>query len=373
MERVGNPLGPKRLSLRGDHFTMGRQHGEQVKALSPLIDEAIEERLKEVEGRGYDPLFESLVSETREALLTHSPATADLIRGQADALGYEFATLLRYDLASYLRDDYLTRDVVEDEECTTWAATGSATADGQAMMAKNRDSSAAHLRLQTVSIMAPARGHSYVCVGSAGSPAVYCGGINDAGLAVADTHVTSTGIGPGLPDFAMMMHILETFSTVSSAVDYLASVPRLGRNNLILADAQGEVAVFESGHRSSALYRTMDGSLVSTNHRVSMLQTHFVDLSPAPLRGNTFRRYEKVTAALAEGHGAVDVEFAQALMATHDGPLASVCRHPREDFESATVAGCIFLPAERRMLFCHGLPCQGTYDSFPSSKGGHNR
>ena len=373
MERVSNPVGPTRLSLCGDHFTMGKQHGEQVKALRPLIDEVIRERLREVERRGQDLQFESLLVETRDALLTHSPATIDLIRGQAVALGYEVATLLRYDLVSYLRDDYLARDAIQDEKCTTWAATGSATADGQAVMAKTRDSSKAHLRLQTVGAITPARGHSYVCVGSAGSPAVYCGGLNDAGLAVADTHVTSTRIGPGLPDFAMMMELLENFPTVPSAVDYLTSVPRLGRNNLILADAQGEVAVFESGHRSSALFRTMDGALVNTNHRVSMLRTHFVDLNPGPLRGNTFSRYDKVTAALADGHGAVDVGFAQALMASHDGPLASICRHPRENSKSSTIAGCIFLPAERRMLFCHGLPCQGTYDSFSSRRGGDNR
>jgi N-acyl-D-amino-acid deacylase len=34
--------------------------------------------------------------------------------------------------------------------------------------------------------------------------------------------------------------------------------------------------------------------------------------------------------------------------------------------DSATISTSIFLPAQRTMLFCHGLPCQGQYDEFVS-------
>jgi hypothetical protein len=178
-------------------------------------------------------------------------------------------------------------------------------------------------------------------------------------------------MGPGLPDYALMMHLLENHGAVSSAVEYLRSVPRLGRNNLILADAQGEVAVFESGHRGYGLFRTTLGALVTTNHPLSpALRDHYVDLSPAVAKGNSFRRYDRVSEALRVAHGQIDVAFAQRLMATHDGPLASVCRHPMEGCDSATIASCIFEPAQRSMLFCHGLPCQGTYEAFASDGGG---
>jgi predicted choloylglycine hydrolase len=357
--------------LRGDHYTMGRQHGVQVRMLRPLIDEAIKSRFDDIAKYGYDARFETLVRETREALIAHSPAVVDFMRGQADALAYEFESLLRYDLVSYLCDDLLTRETATSESCTSWAATGSATVDGLPLVAKNRDYRLEHLPLQTVSRVEPAAGHRYVCVGSAGSPGVYCGGINEAGLAVADTHVVSTEMGPGLPDYALMMHLLENHGAVSSAVDYLRSVPRLGRNNLILADAQGEVAVFESGHRGYGLFSIIDGALVNTNHRISPpLRHQFTDLSPPVAKGNSFRRYDKVSEALRAAHGHIDVAFAQRLMATHDGPLASVCRHPIEGCDSATIAACVFVPADRTLLFCHGLPCQGTYETFVSGRDG---
>ena len=119
-----------------------------------------------------------------------------------------------------------------------------------------------------------------------------------------------------------MMHLLEKHAHVSSVLDYLRSVPRMGRNNLILADALGHIAVFEIGH-SQTVARALEGAL-----------------------------------------GRVDVPFAQQLMAIHAGPLASLCRHPSEQSQASTISASIFLPARRAMLFCHGLPCEGRYDEF---------
>jgi hypothetical protein len=111
--------------------------------------------------------------------------------------------------------------------------------------------------------------------------------------------------------------------------------------------------------------------LVATNHRTSpALRHHFVDLNPPVVKGNSFHRYERASEALRAAHGQIDVALARRLMATHDSRLASICRHPMEGCDSATIASCVFVPAERTMLFCHGLPCQGTYEPFVCSPGG---
>jgi predicted choloylglycine hydrolase len=353
------------LTLQGDHYDMGRQHGHLVRGLRSLIAQAIEARFAQIERDGPDARFEALLRETRDLLEEIDAPLMAMIRGQAEALELEFETLLRYDLVSYLRDDLVTRRPPCSEGCTTWAATGSATAGGQPILAKNRDYRPEHLSLQIVIHVAPESGYRYVCSGSAGSPGVFCAGVNQAGLAVADTHVCSTDLGPGLPDYALMMHLLEAHDSVSSAVDYLRSVPRLGRNNLILADAVGHLAVFEIGHRTHGLLETGDGTLVNTNHFFSSeLQGCFVDTSAPQTKGSSFHRYDKVTAKLSAAFGRIDVPFAQRLMATHAGPLTSLCRHPIEGSGSTTISASIFLPAQRSMLFCHGLPCRGRYDSF---------
>jgi len=353
------------LTLEGDHYTMGWQHGRQVGELRSLIVQAIQARFAQIERDGPDARFEALLRETRELLEDVDAPLLSMIRGQAGALELEFDTLLRYDLVSYLRDALVTRKPPGCEGCTTWAATGPATAGGQPILAKNRDYRLEHLPLQVVIRATPGSGYRYVFSGSAGSPGVFSAGINQAGLAVADTHVCSTDLGPGLPDYALMMHLLEGHDSVSSAVDYLRAVPRLGRNNLILADAQGHLAVFEIGHRNCGLFEIQDGVLVNTNHFVSPeLRDCFVETNPPPTKGNSFGRYKTVAHELKAAAGRIDVPFARRLMASHGGPLASICRHPMEGSDSATISASIFLPAQRTMLFCHGLPCQGHYDEF---------
>jgi hypothetical protein len=69
---------------------MGRQHGRQVRKLRPRIVEAIEARLNQIERDGPDARFEALLRETREVLETLDAPLLNMIRGQAEALEFEF-------------------------------------------------------------------------------------------------------------------------------------------------------------------------------------------------------------------------------------------------------------------------------------------
>jgi isopenicillin-N N-acyltransferase-like protein len=353
------------LTLDGDHYAMGQQHGQQVRVLRPQIAEAMAARFEQIERDGPDQRFEALLRETAQVLEEIDGPLLAFVRGQAEALAFEVETLLRYDLVTYLRDDLVIRLHPDSDECTTWAAAGSATADGRPMLVKNRDYRLEHLPLQMIVRAAPKGRYRTLYVTSAGSPGVFCAGLNEAGLAVADTHVYSTDLGPGLPDYALMMHLLEEHSTVSSALDYLRSVPRLGRNNLILADGEGWLAIFECGHGGCGALESWGGTLVNTNHFVTPeMSGCFVDVGPPEARGRSRGRYETVTRELAARSSRIDVPFAQGLMAYHNGPLGSICCHPQAASKSTTISASIMLPAARRMLFCHGLPCQGVYDDL---------
>ncbi len=355
------------IALSGTHYEMGRQHGLQVVHLRPLIVEAIKARFAQIESDNPDEGFESLVREAVEMLQEVDRPILEMIRGQAEALELDFDVLLRYDLGSYLRDNLLTRQTANSasEGCTTWAAVGSATADGEPLLVKNRDYRPEHLPLQVLVTASPAVGYRYIYGASAGSPGVFSSGMNEKGLAIADTYVCSTDIGPGLPDYSLMMHILEEHDTVRSALDYLGSVPRMGRHNLILADAGGDVAVVELGYHHLAVIKAWNGIVVNTNHFVSpSLKESFVDRTLPPVKGNSFHRYNLVRKELEAAHGSIDVAFAQRLMATHAGPLASICRHLELGGQSATISTAIYQPARRTLRFCHGYPCQSPYQTI---------
>ena len=239
------------------------------------------------------------------------------------------------------------------------------------MLVKNRDPGLERLPLQWLVRAQPKVGYCYAYVSSAGSPGVFCAGMNEVGLAVADTHVCSTDIGPGVPDYSLMMHILEEHSSVRSALDYLRSVTRMGRNNLILADASGNLAVFEIGHMNHGLIEADGHFLVNTNHFVShSLKDHFVDTNPPALKRNSFHRYEKVRSELEDSYGHIDTALAKRLMAWHGSPLDSLCRHPAPNWPEETLSTTIFLPtgtegcARPSLLFCSGRPCQAAYENL---------
>lgn len=363
------PAFPHVIFLKGDHYQMGYQHGHQVKPLRRYVIAAIEARLDRIARDNPDAAFESLVRETRQTLQSTDPVTLDFIRGQAESLELDFDWLLHYNLVNFLRDALITshapNTTAGSEGCTTWAASGPATADGQPILVKNRDYHLEHLPLQIVARAEPAAGYGYLYVTSAGNPGVFVAGVNEMGLAVADTHVPCPDVGPGLPTFALSMHILEEHRSVASALAYLQSKPRLGRNNLLLADAAGHIAVFENGHRRNAVLKTDTGFLIATNHFNSqVLQDCFVDTEAPRLQGNTFHRYQKVKDELTLAYGRIDLSLAKRLMATHAGPMGSLCRHPAPESDSSTISTIILLPTQRRMFFCHGQPCQATYQLF---------
>lgn len=346
------------IRIQGDHYQMGCHHGRQVRDLRPIILGVIETRL--ASRPQADPALELRLRELQEALEALDQPVIQMLRGMADALAVDFDLLFRHAAASYLQDFGLSA-----VGCTTWAAADGATADGQPLLVKNRDYYPEHLDLQLVVLARPTRGYHYGYVTSAAGPGVFSSGLNEAGLAVADTHVPSLDLGPGLPSFSLMMHILEEHSTVRSALDYLASSTRMGGGNLVLADASGDLAVFEAGHRNWGLVEAEDAVTVSTNHYVSpQLRAQWVDPTRPHLRGNSQRRREVVKTALTEARGRVDVAWAQTLMARHGGPLDSLCRHEELGGRSVTISAAIFLPATRSFWTCFGYPCRGGYRLF---------
>jgi hypothetical protein len=341
---------------------MGWQHGRQVKDLRPLILDAIQNRLASLEGKtGLTSLMKGLLETLREVGGT---STIEMIRGQADGLEVDFQQLFQYDVASYLEDNLLPSSL---ESCSTWAASNGATSSGEPILVKNRDYYLEHLPLQILMQAEPEGGHRYLCVGSAGSPGVFGSGINEKGLCVADTRVRSLDNGPGLPAYSLMMQILEQHESVRSALEYLRGAKRMGGSNLVLADAQGDLAVFEVGYRNCGVIEADDHIVVNTNHFVNPdLKDQFVDTNPPETKGSTFHRHNKLKDELRGSYGEIGVELARRLMAFHGGPLDSICRH-LDVFtgkKTGTISTAIYLPAERKLLFRHGRPCEGEYEAF---------
>jgi len=353
----------KRIDLAGNHYTMGLQHGYQVRRLRPLISSAIRNRLLLLAklDSDFDTRIENL------SLLWEEIArpTLDMMRGMAKTLSFEWDTFFRYTVGSYLVDRALQPKL--NEGCTVWAASPPTTYDGLLILTKNRDYRLWHKDIQCLVRAKPARGYQYIYLTSAASPGVYSSGMNEAGLAVADTHVPSLDIGRGIARYSLTMDLLEHHSSVSSGIDYLNQVTHMGDGTLTLLDAQGDMVVYECGHTRQGIIRNQVGYVVSTNHFVSeALREHWMDYNSQRLRGNSQARYDRVSRSLQSALGQVNLQFTQTLMASHGNRLDAMCRHQVISPRSTTISSVIYLPKQQFLYLAQGYPCREPYRPWPA-------
>ncbi len=347
------------LNLSGDAHDIGRQHGEQVLDLRSRILTSIQTRLTDLRRANTDySLFLKEITQTWEK---HAPETLEMLAGIAESLELKWDEYFTYTVASYLTNILEKSNL--DGGCSTWAANGKITHDGAPILVKNRDYHPDHQPLQCLARIKPTYGNPFLCLTSAGSPGVFSSGINSAGLAVVDTFIPSTDIGPGIARYSLMMDILNHFTTVREAIEYLPKHPHLGDGSVTVLDAEGEMAIFEIAHSVQAVRQSNEGFVASTNHfSTPATRSLWVDREQGSLQGNSQGRRRLIENALRSAKGQVDVPWSQALMSGHGDPLSAVCRHPELDPLAATISCVILLPRQASLYVANGLPCQARFE-----------
>lgn len=339
------------IEVTGDAHEVGRAHALATMHVAEDVVRWAEEALQERPPT--DSASREKLAEVERALSEHSPDTLGQIAGMAEVYGLPSESMLNAVLGSFFASTSRAEGLLPDQGCTTFALTGD---PSDAIVVKNRDTNPRYLHMQTLLSVHPPTGHAWTALSTAGAPGVHSAGMNAVGLAVADTHVPSTDIGPGLPRFSLMMEMLTRCSTVKEAIAYSESVPVMGFGNIILGDAGGECAVIECGFTQLGIVVPEDGFVVATNHFVSPQLKHSC-LEPASSRAgvDSRMRHEVITQAL---HGnQVDARVHPLdLMSLHtEDDQGSLCVHKTDG--SSTIATAIFRPGRRLIEIGAGYPC----------------
>lgn len=359
------------IRLRGSYKEIGYQLGHSLTSDETIFKLLVNFMEKEVEtAKSYftSKKFSEFKKEFGLLLKKFSPATTNLIAGIAEGSELSRQKLLSFHIAPYFKDK------AKIKEGKIWPNLGGcstlAIADSPVgpILAKNRDNNPDFLPLQIILKAFPKKRYGYLGVSTWAIAGIHSSGINEKGLAIADTHVYSKDIGMGLPRYVIEREILERCSTVLEAIDLIDELPIMGRGNLILADSKGEIAVAELGHEVQGIRRAKEGFLVTTNHFIEdSLKNSFVDVQKAPYQGNTFARYEKIQNALAT-NSVNSIEDCKNLLSSHDGRSKSLCRHSDQDTKSRTISSSIILPKAQELFFIFGYPCRGVVNKKYSLK-----
>jgi hypothetical protein len=291
--------------------------------------------------------------QAQQALL---PEVAQLIEGMAAGFGLPVEALFAAHLR-YAVEDRAAAAAAGEEGCTAFAVAGG----GGALLAKNRDNPPALAPMQQlVRQRDPAwEGREILCLGSIGSAPAASSGMNSDGFCLADTAVRSGDLGLGALRYYVMEALLGRVATVAQAIAAIRAMPHVGGGTLLMADADGAVAVVEFGHRGLSVQQP-DGTgwVARTNHHLD--PTLAAELRESPgcgPRDNSESRLAWLSAQLAAAPPR-NAAGCAVLLSRHEGDgFAALCRHG----DPLTLSGAVFEPAARRLSVSRGHPCGGDW------------
>ncbi len=356
------PASPLRLS--GTPFDRGLSHAAQSGATRHDLEEAVYSRIEQARAAGLlDTEAMQYLALQQAFLKLHDPDTMNELSGIANGFRLPVEDLFIHQHITILRDLKIAPVAfVEGDGCSTWATCRSA--EGP-ITVKNRDFSGTHLGIQRVffhegpDILTG----GMICVGSAGSPGAYSSGMNGAGLAVVDNHVSARIHDIGWLRYFLMTRILATCTTVEEAVSFVIEKAHAGGGNMILADRLGNTAAIELGTDRVGVER----GPVSwrTNHfTTETMRDQNLSHGGDRIDNNSRARFAFLSSTLpGREWSAAD---AASLMATHeeDGPgFGPLCQHGERN-QSTTISSAIFNCKDKRLYFLEGNPCHGQWQSY---------
>lgn len=177
-------------------------------------------------------------------------------------------------------------------------------------------------------------------------------GVNEHGLAVGLTSVYPVAVRPGFNAGMLLRFFLEKCRTAEEAVRSIRRLPVGSAQTVTVADAGGSIAVIEcNAERMAVLYPSRERPFVcATNvfHAKEMLALQ--DLTADNWQSE--RRYRTLTGTLSRPGSAIDLPFAQALLAGKNGFLCQYDRATGKD----TVWSVIYDLKEKAIYRAQGNP-----------------
>lgn len=367
-------LEPLIIDVSGNNRDIGRQHALGAIHLRPAVQEWVATSTSRY------PLADRSASRRLDEVIAAweelTPGTLSQLNSMAQVYEVPARGLLTAVLASYL--DCLADVQGPPEGCTAFSLSGP-----EPVLVKNRDNDRRFLAMQTVLRARPQVGHGWLALSTAGAPGVHSSGINAFGLCVVDTHVRSSDVGPGMPRFASMMHVLEQCTTTDEAIDYLIETPQMGLGTLTLLDAQGSMGVIECAFSRSAVLRSNDpqvdkhvAALVATNHYITtgLCDAQLESPEGTPGANSRDRRSVVIGALLREHKPVRSLDEVCELAGSHAGfdtdlntLPGSICQHGPA-LKAETIATTIYDPIAREMTLCLGRPCRDPFTLIPVFK-----
>ncbi len=363
------------IQVSGEPYELGRQH---AKACSERIKKNVLDTwnfLQKFLGCSKSDLNKDLKIYDEKIRQCH-PSFAKEIQGLADGAGVSYDDIVL--LSSHINILH-TRGGLKGLEgllCSSFTAWGNSTRNGSVVIGHNDDGVRFTDQFLVLLDAVPSEGYRFVCPlvpGYLGYHTI----VNNSGFCVVGNALEngprSNEIREGIPMWVIFRYLGQFVSNVKEAIEFLKKVDNGISGSFLLADKDGDSAIFHLTPNDNALIRPRKGEqdfLTLTNHcLVKRLQEH-LELRPNP--SSTYFRYSSITKAVKEKVGKIDLNTGSEIMSTHydassgkESPSGNTpCRH--YEFEGKFAGTCrsavVDLGKKRlKMIVGLGNPCTATW------------
>ena len=338
------------VEVAGSHREMGRQFGEQLRDRVRAYSRMWLGKASARSGLSRDELLGQMDGFVR-AIEEHAPQLAEEVRGVAE--GADIPEMEAFSIQVRME---LLHAGPPPPSCTTFALTGAHTATGDVIVGQNVDLDAEVEDFGLILKMKPDDAPAVLMYVSPGLVSYV--GMNETGLAVHGNLLNAPGWRAGFPRYLITRLMLEQ-STVADALEAGLMPRRASSRNLILGDANGNIADLELTVDDHGVLFSGDGVLVHANHYLSDGLRQLTETHAPP--ASSIHRQRRMADLLAAAERPIRVEDLQDFFRDHDGHPGSICAHVRPESTSKTVASLISEPAAGRLHAAFGSPCQHDY------------
>ncbi|MBI2868599.1 MAG: hypothetical protein HYX96_02090 [Chloroflexi bacterium] len=345
------------IELRGTPREIGRQYGE---ACSETIKRTVDFWVKRINAANPRASRAGIVAAAQAFLPPVRDFGPDIIEevtglGEGAGIGFDEAFFLQTitELGLYY---------AKLAGCTSAAATGEATADGETFTAQNLDW-APGLELVVLRVK-PLKGPEYLSLTYVGQFGLV--GINAAGIAEQGNLITTTASRVGVPRFPVIMCQALRQKNLADAVGLIWNAKRASSGNYLFATADGDIIDVEATPDDIGFLYPERGILAHSNHcltdrfRSSDTMGQF-----AP---DSFLRAHRMTELMEKHRGKLSVDVMKKLMADHNDYPDAICRHADQDDpperHMVTLAAIICQPKAGKIHAAYGNPCETEYVEY---------
>jgi isopenicillin-N N-acyltransferase like protein len=359
MSDKGNKRTLKIVDVNGSHYEMGFQYGKACPEISGMLDMTCQLY-------GGQDKVNSILDKYILMYLPHmeeyAPEIVEQLKGMAAGANVDFRDIL------FLNITYEISVPSVMGGCTSFAASGEATADGKLITGQNLDHIEPWKDYMILLKMKPAEGPSMMAVTAAGCLGLI--GINSAGISInLNLLRTKDSLAPtgGVPTHVIVNKLFMSES-LDKAITAIASAEGRSAKNYLVANGQEGIINIETTANDMEIQFPERGILTHAN---SFKTDRFKSSDVAPLVvPDSYIRFPILYRRMEQHYEHITVDVMKQLLQDHVNYPNSICRHPDQKALlpysriMKTLISIISCPEEQQAYIATGNPCENEYSEY---------